>query len=98
MKTVPFLKGEYIDPSGTCFPITTLQLIENVLDNRPENGFTYEDFRKRSRIDSQILSAGDGTELLLEDRDWETLRDCVRQMRWGVRSAFIQEFIKQFYD
>lgn len=67
------------------------QLIEDVLDHLPPNGFTGAEMRARARI-SKALDELEGTTLELEDSDAEKLKDCVKKMRWGFRADAFVEF------
>ena len=76
--------------------VTTEELIRESLDTRPPAGFSYTDMKARLRIDdaikSQKLQTNFADYLRLEDQDFETLKNCVKDMRWNLRGQFIIDF------
>lgn len=107
MTKLKFLSGSIEMPPGiggvkTAIVADSFTLIEECLNSPPQNGFTFEDFKKRARLDSAIARQKPGSDesspefIELEDYDFETLKSCVLQMRWNVRSYFIKDFLDQF--
>ena len=102
MKTI-FLTNEILETviqNGVEVEIkfTTPILINSVLNNTPERGFTFDELKKRRRISDQLEKAEKEklNELILEDSDFETLRECVKNMNWAVRSKEIESFCSIF--
>lgn len=94
MKQVPLLSGTYTDGSGKEHVVTTRELIQASLNNPPSEGFSLGEMRKRGRIDDALSDTE--TVLSIEDADFDTLANCVRAMKWAIRSPFILKFVEQF--
>jgi hypothetical protein len=96
MKTLQLKKGELkmsgMDPK----PVTTAELILAVLDTPPKTGFTFEDLKKRQRIDAALTAAGQETALQLEEADYETLKSAALEKTWPFRADFIVDFVSSF--
>lgn len=95
MKQIILRRGEITYPNGQTVEMTTDQLIIAALDNPPEKGFSVSDIRARNRVADALKNAA-AFHVSLEDADYQTLKKCVLEMRWAVRSEFIAEFIDQF--
>ncbi len=80
MKT---LKNETTEIPLNGQPMTYTDLVRNCLDQPPPEGFTFDDIRKRSRIEEALDAESD--EIKLEDADAENLKQLIEQMRWGIR-------------
>jgi hypothetical protein len=74
----------------------TLNYIKAVINNRPADGFTVEEMRRRFRVIGAVEKLKEGaTKLELEDQDFETIKTCVNQFKWGVMAKSIMEFVDQ---
>lgn len=96
MKTIQLKEGIVVYPNAMTAPVTTAQLILAAIDNIPEKGFTIADLRARGRIADAVENCDGATQIELEDADFATLKKCVADMRWAVRSGFIVDFVDQF--
>jgi hypothetical protein len=85
--------------------ITTQELIKVALDEKPEGGFKYKDYKERARVENSMdnictIDNGEG-ELLshfdLEDKDFENLTKWVNSAGWGIRDPFVLDFLEQFH-
>jgi hypothetical protein len=94
MKKIELKKSTTIaGPNGQEFELDTKALIRGVLDQVPERGFSVSDLRARARIDAALENVNGSGELLLEDQDYDTLKKCVAEARFTVRSKFIIDFV-----
>jgi hypothetical protein len=91
-KTLQLKKGT-ANLNGQEKNISTAQLVRAVLDHPPKEGFTFEDLKKRQRIDAALDAAGEGDTLHLEDADFQTLKEAALAMRWIWRADFILDFV-----
>jgi hypothetical protein len=98
MQAIPLLSAPVKFSDGTTKTLSTEQLIMYCLDNPPEKGFTVSEMRARGRVATAVEQVREKglTELVLEDADFGTLKTCVSQMKWAVRSEFILAFCEQF--
>lgn len=94
MKTVKsekFVVGK--DRDGKDTTETTAGLLRACLYEVPQGGFPLEVQRKRLRVLGAIeLAEKNGKDIQLEDADFNTAKECVRAMAWGVLSKGIVEF------
>jgi hypothetical protein len=97
MKTIALQSATVTTPEGREINVTTRELILHCLNNPPSGGFDISTIRKRGRVETELESSY-SFELALEDSDYETLKDCVQQMKWGMRSKFILDFVDMFGD
>lgn len=77
----------------------TRDLIEVVLDQIPNGGFTPKDIRDRNRIQKVIdNSRGDelAETLVFEDEDFKNLSALANTSRWGSRNADLLDFLTPF--
>ena len=76
--------------------MTYVDLLRLALEHRPEQGFVLSEMRARMRIldkiDALKPDPENATELVLEDADFEKLKYCVAQAKWG----FIHRDLVQF--
>ena len=84
-------------------PMTTKELIKLTLDNPPEGGFTFRDFKERARVENamdktELVNPGNSLDafFVLEDHDFSKLSGWVAAMKWARRDPFIVEFCTQF--
>lgn len=101
MKSIKLSKGKEKISLGAQNDVdleySTVDYIKAVINNRPEGGFGVEDIRKRFRVIDSVEKLEDGAEeLQLEDQDFEVLKQCVGQFKWGVMASSILEFADQF--
>lgn len=66
------------------------ELISAALNVVPQGGFSPEEIRKRLRVIDALDKSNEVFEL--EDADVETLKRCVKEMKWGVMHKNIVEF------
>lgn len=101
MKTIEVRKGLINDREQS-----TIDLIKSTLDNPPKDGFTYDEMKKRLRVEDamgKIGAASPGTDELkdeqleLEDADFETLSKAAKEMRWVSRAPIILQYMSNFY-
>ena len=76
-------------PSGTDEPVTYFALFKVALEARPAQGFTTQEMRRRIRV----LNALDENreKFDLEDADFAVLKECFKDMTWGLVSKDIVE-------
>jgi hypothetical protein len=101
MKTIKLSKGKEKISLGAQNDVdldySTVDYIKAVINNRPQDGFGVEDIRKRFRVLDAVEKIEEGSEeLQLEDQDFEVLKQCVNQFKWGVMANSILEFADQF--
>lgn len=87
MKT---LKNETTEIQLNGQMMTYADLVRNCLDQPPQQGFTFDDLRQRSRIEKALDTESE--QIKLEDADATNLKQIVGQMRWGVRHPHILGF------
>lgn len=94
MKTVKnekFVVGK--DREGKDSAETMAGLLRACLYQMPQGGFPLEVQRKRLRVLGAIdLAEKSGKDIQLEDADFDTAKECVRAMAWGVLSEGIVKF------
>lgn len=67
------------------------ELIKTCLNNVPQGGFTPQEMKERMKI-LDVLETANGT-IELEDADAKKMKDCVKQMKWGLLDKNLIEFI-----
>ena len=67
------------------------ELIKACLNNVPQGGFTPQEMKERMKI-LDVLETANGT-IDLEDADAKKMKDCVKQMKWGLLDKNLIEFI-----
>jgi hypothetical protein len=98
MRRILLSKGTVRDAEGT-----TEQLIKSALDQVPEGGFNYKEYKKRARIENAMDKvetdmSGPVRYFELEDNDYYTLRELVRKTPWATRDKFLIDFVSQFEE
>jgi hypothetical protein len=101
MKIIKLSKGKETISLGAQNDVdleySTVDYIKAVINNRPQDGFSVEEIRKRFRVIDTVEKLEEGAEeLQLEDQDFEVLKQCVNQFKWGVMANSILEFADQF--
>lgn len=66
------------------------ELIESALNQTPQGGFSFEEIRKRNKI-QDVLDKANG-KMSFEDAEAENLKEIVNASRWIVRDKSIEEF------
>ncbi len=88
MKEIPDKKFD--DKDSAC------SLLKQCLDAPPmPGGFDITIVRARNRVADAIEATKDGV-LKLEDADYVTAQEAMKQTRWGTRSKNLDEFYKLF--
>jgi len=92
-----------LNQDATDRKIDTRDLIEVVLDQVPQGGFSPKDIRDRNRIQKVIDEShkADNEEesdytLSFEDEDFKNLTKLVNESRWGSRSTDLVDFLLNF--
>lgn len=76
---------------------STVDYIKAVLNNRPQDGFPVDEMRRRFKVLDLVEKIEDGSEeLSLEESDYEILKKCVNDFKWGIMANSILEFADQF--
>lgn len=106
MKTVELIKAKdkfQVNGAIQDVDFSTLDLIRQCIATAPLAGLAYQDIKKRMKleatIDKQESEKPDGqdlAQLVLEDKDYQTLQGIVQEMRWGYLNKFIGQFVSQF--
>ena len=65
-------------------------LIKSCLDNQPQGGFSFSDFKERDRIEKCL----EDDEFAFEDEDVKNLKEIVNSMKWASRSPDLTEFLE----
>jgi len=67
-------------------------LIKEVIDRKPVQGFSRDDYKKRDRIEDAMASRDDEV-LKFEDNDFSELQRLTGEMTWYIRHKDISTFI-----
>ncbi len=90
------MKNQKLEMNHPAMPdgVKTEHLIKEVLNNPPVDGFTYEDFKARRRIEDAVDKAIEkGSDVIeFEDADAKQLQQCLSQMKWKFRHKEIEDF------
>lgn len=97
MRVIKLEKGFVSLPGGQTVEATTLDIINKALDNAPEGGLSVADFRARARLDRTIDAMGaqtpEVTELVVDDKDFETIQKAIEPIKWATRSPLVKNLI-----
>lgn len=74
-------------------PVTYRELIKAVVEARNEKGISFVQMAKRLRIIEALEKSND--ELVLEDADFELLKELTNEMKWGVVHKDIVKFCEE---
>lgn len=74
--------------------LTYAQLIINMLPSIPDGGLTYDEIKKRSRLENVLEKCVDLSEIVLEDADATYLEEFVTKLRYAVYDRKINLFIE----
>lgn len=88
MKEIPVLKFNEKD--------TTVTLLRTALDYLPKEGFTLPLIRTRNKVADVIEKLKDGDVIKLEDADFATAQNAIREVRWSHREKYLSQFAEQF--
>lgn len=69
--------------------LTYFELAEGCINVPPQNGFDIQEMNKRLRVIEKLK----GKETQMEDADFEKLKECVVNMKWGFLHKDIMKFI-----
>jgi hypothetical protein len=101
MKPVSLKSGPLIGD----LQLSTQYLIKLCLDNPPDGGFKFRDFKERARVENamdnwKLTNPGNSLDKYfeLEDNDYANLVKYVKAMTWLTRSPFVVEFCEQFQN
>jgi hypothetical protein len=106
MQKIEIKKGE-LGIAPNTVEKTTIDLIRDCLNIPPQGGFTLQDYKKRNRIERAVetllreaeisgMTSMEGTFLLLEDNDYETLKHIVKIGPFAIRQPFLTDFVLSF--
>lgn len=88
MKEIPVLKFNEKD--------TTVVLLQTALDYLPKEGFTLPLIRARNKVADAIEKLKEGDTIKLEDADFATAQNAIREVRWSHRGKYLTQFADQF--
>lgn len=73
--------------------LTTLDLIRSVLNERPQEGFSVDEMRKRFKVLDKVDELHvDSTVLELSEGEFQVLSQLTKNYKWGMLDKFILEF------
>jgi hypothetical protein len=73
--------------------LSTLDLIKSVLEQRPPDGFTVDEMRKRIKILDKIEASGEGSTVIeFDDQEFALISQLTKTFKWGLLDKFIIEF------
>ena len=75
---------------------TTVSLLELVLAQPPQTGFDFATMRARNRVADVLAKVAPGAGIELEDADYATAVQCVKDYRWGATHPDLLKFAEQF--
>lgn len=96
--------------------ISTVQIMRDIINSKPEKGYTIEEMMQRLKV-LEIVDkhkkefSVNGAQKIedvpheffdkkitidIEDADYEALKEWVKNMRWGIVSKFIIDFVQSF--
>lgn len=87
-------------PNDTSNTLDYREMIRQVI-RRPfdaQRGADFEEIRKGIRIFDKLDALGDTDVLVLEDADWEHLRDKAKVMPWGVVDRRVFNFVQSILE
>ena len=86
MKSIKMGKAIKIGQNDTDYK----ELIKSCLERTPQGGFSIDQIRNRIRVLDKLKGAK--VNLKLEDAEYSTLVDAVKNMRWALPHAYIVQF------
>lgn len=77
--------------------LNTKNLIISALENPTEGGFSVTEMRNRLKVMDKVDALNEeSTVLELEDAEFETVKNAVKQVKWAILDKFIVEFEDSF--
>lgn len=77
--------------------LNTKNLIISALENPTEGGFSVTEMRNRLKVMDKVDALNEeSTVLELEDAEFETVKNAVKQVKWAILDKFIVEFDDSF--
>lgn len=70
--------------------LTYFELAKSCVNVPPQQGFDVQEMNKRLRVIEKL----EGEKVEMEDADFDTLKQCVNDMKWGVLHRDISDFVK----
>lgn len=73
--------------------LSTLDLIRSVLEQRPQDGFSVDEMRKRIKILDKLEDSGEGSSVIeFDDQEFALISQLAKSFKWGMLDKFIVEF------
>ena len=74
--------------------LTYFDLAKTCVNVPPQAGFDVQEMNKRLRVIEKL----EGEKAEFEDADFETLKQCVMEMKWGILSREVSDFVKYIQE
>lgn len=99
MKTIPnelllTIPPSPKNPEGTI--IYVKDLILNALDQPPQGGFNRQNIKARTRVEDTLSRAEPKGDILFEDQDYDTAKECIDACGWLSRGPHIRRLFELF--
>lgn len=75
---------------------STVSLLKVALNNPPAQGFDFAVMRARGRIEDALEGLKSGDVIKLEDSDYATAVEAVKNVKWAARSKHLIQFGEQW--
>lgn len=97
MKQIDLKTTQEIGRDGNAITLRTADLIAIAVNNAPAGGYNVSQMMDRLKILSKIEKLPEeAVELSLEDAEYTNLGVWVKDVKWGILSQFIVDFVQSF--